>query len=111
MPVDTPDSVQAGGPGRHVLGPPRAGILGQRDGDDRRATGDARQQVLACGLVIECQEKLRGHHAGGKERRYGQRPAHLLKGQAELEEAEAAATVLLGDRESVQAELGRHQLP
>src|SRR4029079_8878602 len=48
---------------------------------------------------------------GGEVRRAEQDPAHLLEHDAELDEGEALAAVLLGDVEALEAELVRHLRP
>src|SRR4029079_19634021 len=48
---------------------------------------------------------------GGEVRRAEQDPAHLLEHDAELDEGEALAAVLLGDVEALEAELVRNLRP
>ena len=61
--------------------------------------------------VPDVQDRVRGEHDGREVRRAQQHAAHLLEHDAELDEREALAAVLLGDRERLQPELLAHLLP
>ena len=71
----------------------------------------AGSRSLLSRVVAECLDQGRGHHARAEERRDGQRATELLEHEAELDEGEAAAPELLGDRQTLQAELVAHAAP
>ena len=85
------------------------------DGDARRGVevgderaGRERPARLSLGdLGLEVRRQGREHHGHGRPvRRVRERPPHLLEQDRLLEEAEAGAAVLLGDRDAGPAELG-----
>ena len=90
---------------------PLAARLGEREGGDGLAAGDAGQVRGLGGLVTAVDQRVRGEHDGAEERGAQQRAAHLLEHDAELDVAVARATELLGDDETLQAELLAHLAP
>jgi hypothetical protein len=95
----------AAGPGRHAVGRPRAVVLGPGQGGDRRAFGHAGQELLGGGLVAAEQQRVRGEHRGGEERRAQQRAAHLLARERQFDRPRAGPAVLLRDDQALQAKL------
>ena len=61
--------------------------------------------------VPDVEDRVRREHDRRVVRRAQQHPAHLLEHDAELDEREALAAELLGDRERLQPELLAHLLP
>ena len=64
-----------------------------------------------CSSVPTFRIAFGGEHDRREVRRAQQDAAHLLEHDAELDEREALAAVLLGDRERLEAELLAHLLP
>ena len=72
---------------------------------DRLARRDAREQL---GLLVggaRVHDRVGREHDGGEVRRAQEHAAHLLEHDAELDEREALAAVLLGDVEALEPEL------
>jgi hypothetical protein len=93
------------GPHLHARLVPAAWLLQQGQRADGRAGGQAGQQVLPGRLVRTAQQGLGGQRHAGKIGRAQQRPAHLLKDDAELDVAEPGSLVLLGNGQTDQPEL------
>ncbi|CAB4853111.1 unannotated protein [freshwater metagenome] len=60
---------------------------------------------LLGGFVTAVDQRVGGQHDSAEERGAQQRAAHLFQHDAELDVRVAGAAVLLGDRETLQAEL------
>ena len=78
---------------------------------DRVARRDAGQQRLLLRVGAGREDRVGREHDRREVRRAQQHAAHLLEHDAELDEREALAAVLLGDREALQHELLAHLLP
>ena len=92
-------------------GVPATVFLGEGEGADGLAARQARQVLLLRLLVTGQQQCVGGEHDAGEVRGTQQCAAHLLEHDAGLEERVAGASVLLGDREALQADLLAHLLP
>ncbi len=90
---------------------PLAGGLGEGDGGDGLAAGDAREVGGLGGVVAGVEQGVGGEHDRGEVRGAQQGAAHLLEHDAELDEAVARAAELLGDGEALQAHLLAHLRP
>jgi hypothetical protein len=85
--------------------------LGEGEGGDGLARGDAREVLGLGGVVAGVQQRVGGEHDGGEERGAQQGAAHLLEHHDELDVAVARATELLGDDQALQAHLLAHLRP
>ena len=86
-------------------------VLGDGEGGDRLARGDA-GQVALLGLVVARGEQRVGRQRHGREERRAQQGgAHLLEHDEQLDVGEARAAELLGDGQRLQAELVGHLAP
>jgi hypothetical protein len=88
------------------VGARRARLLGQGEGADLLAVGQAGQQRLLLGVVAEPQHGLGGQVDRGREGDGGQGAPDFLGDQAKLQVAEARAAVLLRDGGAQPAQLG-----
>ena len=99
--------------GHHLdaVGVPLAVGLGEREGGDGLAAGDAGEQLglLVVGTGVD--DGVGREHDGGEVGRAEQHPTHLLHHDAELHEREALAAELLGDVKALEAELVGHLAP
>ena len=94
-----------------AVGVPRTLRLGEREGGDGLAGGDAREELRLLVGGTGVHDRTGREHHRREERRAEEDPAHLFEHDAELEEGEALTAVLLGDVEALQAELVRHLAP
>ena len=90
---------------------PLAVVLGDGEGGDRLARGDAGQVALLGLVVARRQQRVGGQRDGGEERRAEQRGTHLLEDDEQLHVGEARPPELLGDGQRLQAELVGHLAP
>ena len=86
---------------------PLAVVLGDGEGGDRLARGDAREVALLGLVVARGEQRVGGQGHRGEERRAQQRGAHLLEHDHQLDVGEARAAELLGDGQRLQARAGR----
>ncbi len=100
-----------GGGGLDAALVPLAVGLGEGEGGDRLAGGDAGEVLLLGGVVAGVQQGAGGQDDGGEVGGAQQRPAHLLEDHGELDEGEALAAELLGDDQALEAELVGHLAP
>ena len=100
-----------GGGGLDAALVPLAVGLGEGEGGDRLAGGDAGEVLLLGGVVAGVEQGAGGEHRGAEVRGAQQGPAHLLEHDGELHEGEALAAELLGDDQALQPELVGHLAP
>ena len=110
-PFEHPAVARLGGGQLDPAEVPLAVVLGDGQGGDGLARGDA-GQVALLGLVVARGRAARWRQRHrGEERRAQQRGAHLLEHDDQLDVGEARAAELLGDGERLQAELVGHLAP
>ena len=89
---------------------PLAVLLGVGEGCNGLARSDA-GQILGLGSIVAGVQQGECCELAGEERRAQQGTTHFLEHDAELDEGEALAAVLLGDDETLETHLLGHLLP